>query len=1047
MTEYISKVQDEDTGKIAYFKDSKAREDIETLNSQFKDIANKIESGNIGNNVEPQLMDMPRIYFSEGTLPTTKTATTLRFDYYSKTKEYHGWAEIKCQGNSSMSYPKKNFTVKLYKDKEKTQKLKIDFKGWGKQSKFVLKANWIDITHARNIVSARIWADIVKSRSDYDTLPELLRTSPNQGAIDGFPITVYGNGYYQGRYTLNIPKDKWMSNMDDTLDTNCILCGENYISGCFRALPVINGTDWTDEIHDTVPDVIKTSWTTSINFVMTSSDEEFKANLHNYFNVPSLIDYILYGILSTGLDAFGKNQIYMTYDAQTWLGNMYDMDSTWGLYWNGSKILSNTYSREEFEDMISGRQGNLLYIRLQQLFIAEIKARYTELRKSIFTYPYLVNKFEEFCQICPQDIVKEDYANTTANGAYTGIPSVTANNIQQLRSYINARLSYMDTYINSLVEAKPCTAITLDKSTLSFTTADTQILVATVTPVDTTDYIKWSATPTGICTVDNGVVTPIKTGSCVITATCGTKSATCNITVNLPSVACTSITLNKNKLQLGNIQGTQPDTNTNLIEGLTWKDGNLNDNDGEVVTGTDKYIVNIPITATGLYTLSSTVNYTYSKIFVYDSHNKLLHFDRNTSSSPVRIYIYELNCHVSISVFPNSLEFDANNISLKYVHSLADTTNKDVDMQESTIANMNLLTTSGDYDIIEVYSNKIYEDVAAIKIGNNFYKVYNPIYTNLSAAEADKSIKRATTGYCTKGEWAGKTFFNVAVPSTWGATKEDIVTYIQTNNIALVMNPSEYLNSADKIENMTLYNYQLKATVEPSNCTDSIIWSTSPEGIVTVKDGLVTAVNTGETTVTATCGTKSATCNVTSNISNAPVYTLPKATAFDGTNYIDTGVQLFDSPKDFTVFVDFTPTTGASQVDNANVFHCIHEQVPYRGLCLSYSNRYYIGGQDTAKCSGHNYCKDLVPGKYLIEFKRGLINRVKNVDGDVAIDSVTLQCAYVTIGESIILGACQDKTGQKGRYWKGTINQFKVWFRTLTDEEINTLLGENTPTI
>ena len=47
MTEYISKVQDEDTGKIAYFKDSKAREDIETLNSQFKDIANKtIVEGN-----------------------------------------------------------------------------------------------------------------------------------------------------------------------------------------------------------------------------------------------------------------------------------------------------------------------------------------------------------------------------------------------------------------------------------------------------------------------------------------------------------------------------------------------------------------------------------------------------------------------------------------------------------------------------------------------------------------------------------------------------------------------------------------------------------------------------------------------------------------------------------------------------------------------------------------------------------------------------------------------------------------------------------------
>lgn len=42
MTEYISKVQDEDTGQIAYFKDSKAHEDIETLNTQFKDIVNEI---------------------------------------------------------------------------------------------------------------------------------------------------------------------------------------------------------------------------------------------------------------------------------------------------------------------------------------------------------------------------------------------------------------------------------------------------------------------------------------------------------------------------------------------------------------------------------------------------------------------------------------------------------------------------------------------------------------------------------------------------------------------------------------------------------------------------------------------------------------------------------------------------------------------------------------------------------------------------------------------------------------------------------------------
>ena len=92
---------------------------VNEVAAQYKDIANKIENGNLGNNVEPQLMDMPRIYFSDGILPNSKTATVMKFDYYSKTNEYHGYVDIKCQGNSSMAYPKKNFTIKSYADKLK----------------------------------------------------------------------------------------------------------------------------------------------------------------------------------------------------------------------------------------------------------------------------------------------------------------------------------------------------------------------------------------------------------------------------------------------------------------------------------------------------------------------------------------------------------------------------------------------------------------------------------------------------------------------------------------------------------------------------------------------------------------------------------------------------------------------------------------------------------------------------------------------------------------------------------------------------------------
>lgn len=401
--------------------------------------------------VEPMEDDIPKVFFGVA-LPQTKTDTIMSFRYISKTEDISGYCKTKAQGNTSMSYPKKNQTVKLYKDAECTEKLKVDFKGWGKQNKFCFKANWVDLTHARNIVSARLWGDVVKSRSNYAEIPELLRTSPNQGAVDGFPVKVYANGVYQGRYTINIPKDAWMANMDDELDTHCILCGENYVSGCFRAEAKIDGSDWTDEVHDTVPDSIKTRWNEAIRFVMNSTDEEFTAGIGNYFDIPSLIDYYLFGLVSCGLDAFGKNQLYMTYDGQKWYATMYDLDSTWGLWWNGSTFVSTSYARSEYQDFKDGN-GNLLYIRLESLFMDEIKERWNVLKSGALSVENIINRFERFTDIAPPYLVEEDYASTTGDGTFTGIPAQTTNNIQQIRAYAIERLVWTEHFLNPEVKA------------------------------------------------------------------------------------------------------------------------------------------------------------------------------------------------------------------------------------------------------------------------------------------------------------------------------------------------------------------------------------------------------------------------------------------------------------------------------------------------------------------------------------------------------------------------------------------------------------------
>ena len=482
---------------------------------------------------EPKDNDIPKV-FIDGIIPTTKNDVLAEMTYISSTYKFHAYLYIKCQGTSSMKYPKKNFTIKLFKDEARSEKLKINFKGWGAQNKFCLKANWIDISHSRNVISARLGGDVIKTRANYSTLPELLRTSPNQGMIDGFPIKVYANGVYQGRYTWNIPKDAWMFNMDDELDNHCVLCGENYDGGCFRALPRIDGSDWSDEIHDTAPESIKTKWTEIVNFIMTSSDEDFKANIDSYIDLQSLIDYHVFCMYVCGSDSYGKNQIYLTYDGLKWYASLYDLDTTWGLYWNGETLVSYDYAREKFEDRIQGRQGNLLFERIEQNFYQELQNRWAELKQTALSMPNIINRFERFTDIFNSDLIKEDYASTTANGAYSGIPSVARNNIQQIRNFAAARRSWTDEYFNSLtpIERIPCTGITLSLAELIFSAAGSQTITASVTPVDTTDKIIWSSDNTEVATVDNGIVTAVFNGTATITATCGDYSTTCSISVS-----------------------------------------------------------------------------------------------------------------------------------------------------------------------------------------------------------------------------------------------------------------------------------------------------------------------------------------------------------------------------------------------------------------------------------------------------------------------------------------------------------------------------------
>ena len=220
-------------------------------------------------------------------------------------------------------------------------KLNKEFKNWGAHNDFVLKADYIDILHARNVVSAKLWGKVVKSRSDYNTLPEELRNSPNSGAIDGFPIKVFINGKYQGLYNWTIPKSDWMFGINENNSPSVALSAEFNDNGnlSFRYNPCnfnqdwsgIDGDYWSIEAGKNRKEGIKTLFN---NIIFTTKDGWINGET---IDIQSAIDYYIFQDIILGTDGLAKNMILLNYDNKLkWYLSPYDMDATFDLDWNGN---------------------------------------------------------------------------------------------------------------------------------------------------------------------------------------------------------------------------------------------------------------------------------------------------------------------------------------------------------------------------------------------------------------------------------------------------------------------------------------------------------------------------------------------------------------------------------------------------------------------------------------------------------------------------------------------------------------------------------------
>lgn len=358
-----------------------------------------------------------------------------RMEWIEPMRTITGYANLAWQGDSSLNLEKKNYKFKLFSDEGFTKKLKFKpYPEFYKSNSFHLKANFTNRYLINNGYNAEMYRQFIFAN---DTAPQKLIDASHQGMISSRPVLVYLNSQFMGVYTVNTKKGSDLYNTDEK-DKNQIVIQSNGGEGArwTKAVGITFGeTAGCDfEIESDNNEAVEPAVGRLASFIVNSSDDEFKKNLNQYFNVNSLLDYIIFADLTINTDGLHvKNATYVTYDAKVWYILPYDLDSTLGSYWDPTKP-------QDPDTSVVGQLNTNLLKRVYQLFRDELKQRVAELRAaSVLDKSKWFNEWEKRVNEIGEPLLETEWQRWPNNPAYS-----KGTSYNEVLSLINHRFKRLD---------------------------------------------------------------------------------------------------------------------------------------------------------------------------------------------------------------------------------------------------------------------------------------------------------------------------------------------------------------------------------------------------------------------------------------------------------------------------------------------------------------------------------------------------------------------------------------------------------------------------
>ncbi|WP_187994540.1 cell wall-binding repeat-containing protein [Schaalia sp. JY-X159] len=361
---------------------------------------------------------------------------------------FKSFGTIQVQGTSTARWPKKNWTLKWYSDKQRTRPILVQVGSSVPTDSWIAKAEWIDPTQSRNPLAFGLWEEMIASRNSGSEVSHST-TANNPGAL-GFPQTnisrVTMDGKHYGISTLTLGHDPDNFNIDPYNTSNIYMefdaRGGYTLEKTWTKLGSDGIGTWIDNYlssTDLFTDDQKSA-IDELSSVINGSQENFEAQFDKHFDKGNMIDMLLMIELLYDWDGRAQDLQVVSYDLDKWFFLPWDKDTTFGMNSTG-RLLDPAVETKLLMDYENEDTEEKPWFKTYQAFRPEVEARYAQLRDSgIFSVENLQQKSANLHATVPSDVWTAEANRWNSLGR----PSSDVVSTEQILTWFEARLGMLD---------------------------------------------------------------------------------------------------------------------------------------------------------------------------------------------------------------------------------------------------------------------------------------------------------------------------------------------------------------------------------------------------------------------------------------------------------------------------------------------------------------------------------------------------------------------------------------------------------------------------